>query len=222
MGEVNWIKKTSSDDHVRKNVATHHKEQDCLGETEKSLHQVVESQNEVPKCSKVTSSPFTIVHMKMKRLKLILAQWSKVTFGDIFKKIATLEDVIKEKEVQPEIAPTEGNKAEFSKVNVDLNRYRKLEEEFWKQKADRRWFKDGDSNTKFFHAYAYGFFQSSRGLKQGDPLSPTLFIIAAEVLSRSLNGLFEDSEFRGFGMPKWSPQINHLYYADDTILFFSG
>ncbi|KAK6775816.1 hypothetical protein RDI58_026817 [Solanum bulbocastanum] len=69
---------------------------------------------------------------------------------------------------------------------------------------------------------SFGFFQSSRGLKQGDPLSPTLFIIAAEVLSRSLNKLFEDQEFRGYGMPKWSPKINHLSYADDTILFCSG
>lgn len=67
-----------------------------------------------------------------------------------------------------------------------------------------------------------GFFTSSRGLKQGDPLSPTLFIIAAEVLSRGLNKLHEDGRYKGYGLPKWSPKINHLAYADDTILFGSG
>uniref|UniRef100_M1BM57 Reverse transcriptase n=1 Tax=Solanum tuberosum TaxID=4113 RepID=M1BM57_SOLTU len=69
---------------------------------------------------------------------------------------------------------------------------------------------------------SYGFFKSSRGLKQGDPLSPTLFIIAAEVLARGLNNLNDDVDFKGYGMPKWSPPINHLSYADDTILFCSG
>lgn len=68
----------------------------------------------------------------------------------------------------------------------------------------------------------FGFFHSTRGLKQGDPLSPTLFIIAAEVLARNLNHLFLDQDFKGFGVPKWSPEINHLSYADDTILFYSG
>ncbi|XP_059306276.1 uncharacterized protein LOC132057675 [Lycium ferocissimum] len=66
-----------------------------------------------------------------------------------------------------------------------------------------------------------GFFKSSRGVKQGDPLSPTLFILASECMSRALNALHSKERFRGFGMPKWSPYINHLAYADDTIIFSS-
>lgn len=68
---------------------------------------------------------------------------------------------------------------------------------------------------------SYDLFQSTRGLRQGDHLSPTLFIIAAEVLSRGLNSLHRDKEFKGYRMPKWSSEINHLAYADDTILFCS-
>nr|XP_016511576.1 PREDICTED: uncharacterized protein LOC107828724 [Nicotiana tabacum] len=66
------------------------------------------------------------------------------------------------------------------------------------------------------------FFKSTKGVKQGDPLSPALFILSAELLSRSLNKLFEDKSFVGFGMPKWSDSLNHLAYADDTIIFASA
>lgn len=64
-----------------------------------------------------------------------------------------------------------------------------------------------------------GFFKSTRGLKQGNSLSPTLFIIATEVLTRGLNSLRQYRKFIGYGLPKQSPAINHLSYADDTILF---
>ncbi|XP_075086315.1 putative mitochondrial protein AtMg01250 [Nicotiana tabacum] len=67
-----------------------------------------------------------------------------------------------------------------------------------------------------------GFFKSTRGVKQGDPLSSALFILSAKVLSRSLNKLFEDKSFVGFGMPKWYDPLNHLAYADDTIIFASA
>lgn len=67
-----------------------------------------------------------------------------------------------------------------------------------------------------------GFFKSSRGLKQGDPLAPSLFIVDAELLSRILNMLNHDQLFHGFCMEKRGPQINYLSFADDIIIFTSG
>ncbi|XP_059315840.1 uncharacterized protein LOC132066562 [Lycium ferocissimum] len=43
-----------------------------------------------------------------------------------------------------------------------------------------------------------------------------------EVMSRSLNSLFEHDQYRCFGMPKWSANLKHLAYANDTIIFASA
>ncbi|XP_060202715.1 uncharacterized protein LOC132631129 [Lycium barbarum] len=69
---------------------------------------------------------------------------------------------------------------------------------------------------------SYGFFHFTRGVKQGDPLSPALFILSAEVFSRALNFLFQHDQYKCFGMPKWSVNLNHLAYADDNIIFASA
>lgn len=60
-----------------------------------------------------------------------------------------------------------------------------------------------------------------RGLKQGNPPSPTIFIIITEVLAKGLNNIKEDIEFIDFGLPRWSEKINNLSYSDDSILFYS-
>ncbi|XP_027120639.2 uncharacterized protein [Coffea arabica] len=67
-----------------------------------------------------------------------------------------------------------------------------------------------------------GFFKSTRGLRQGDPLSPGLFIIGTEVLSRSLNKLVEHRGFKCFSVPRGSPKITHLSYADDVLVFLGA
>ena len=69
---------------------------------------------------------------------------------------------------------------------------------------------------------SYGFFKSTWGLRQGDPLSPALFIIGAEVLSRSLNKLQSHRGFQGFRVPRECPLVSHLGYADDVLVFSSA
>ena len=67
-----------------------------------------------------------------------------------------------------------------------------------------------------------GFFSSSKGLCQGDPLSPYLFVMGMEVLSvlirRAVKGGFISgcNIWRGSGPVG---NISHLLFADDTIVF---
>lgn len=68
----------------------------------------------------------------------------------------------------------------------------------------------------------HGFFLSTRGVKLEDPLSFVLFILSMEVLSRELNKLFANKDFKGFKMPKWRSHLNHLAYVDVTIIVTSA
>lgn len=76
-------------------------------------------------------------------------------------------------------------------------------------------------HSNLVNGQAHGFTHATRGVKQGDLLSPTLFILSTKFFSRALNVLFNKGDFRGFGIPKWNSNLNHLTYADYTILFVS-
>ncbi|GKF45570.1 cysteine-rich receptor-like protein kinase [Tanacetum coccineum] len=57
-----------------------------------------------------------------------------------------------------------------------------------------------------------------RGLRQGDPLSPLLFILVTEVMSRMLSSSLNRGLLQGVRLDD-SYSINHSQFADDTILF---
>ncbi|VFQ90276.1 unnamed protein product [Cuscuta campestris] len=81
------------------------------------------------------------------------------------------------------------------------------------------------SSSKYsvlFNGKPCGYFGQSRGVKQGDPLSPLLFIIASEGFSRNLNKLFIDGLIDRFNCGRNFISISHLSYADDIIIFTSG
>ena len=89
----------------------------------------------------------------------------------------------------------------------------------------RRWIKCCISTVKFsilINSSPSDFFGSSRGLRQGDPLSPFLFDIVMEALSRMLVAATAAGQFSGFTVGNVTSSLmkmSHLLFADDTLVF---
>jgi hypothetical protein len=64
-------------------------------------------------------------------------------------------------------------------------------------------------------------FQPTRGLRQGDPMSPSLFLLCAEGLSALLNYYNTGFVDRGISCNR-APWITHLLFADDSLIFIGA
>jgi hypothetical protein len=62
-------------------------------------------------------------------------------------------------------------------------------------------------------------FYPQRGLRQGDSLSPYLFIICADVLSGLLINAQKNKKIKGVKIAHGAPEITHLLFADDSLMF---
>ena len=89
----------------------------------------------------------------------------------------------------------------------------------------KKWIKACVSSVRFsvlVNGSPEGFFGSSCGLRQADPLSPLLFLLIMEVLSRLLKKIEECNLIWGFHVGSVNSvgvHISHMLFLDDTILF---
>ncbi|GJW82256.1 RNA-directed DNA polymerase, eukaryota, reverse transcriptase zinc-binding domain protein [Tanacetum coccineum] len=71
------------------------------------------------------------------------------------------------------------------------------------------------------NGYPYGYFKGTRGLKQGDPISPYLFTLVMEVLSLLMAKNTQNNFFKYHQGCK-ELKITHLCFADDLMVFCHG
>ncbi|XP_052485254.1 uncharacterized protein LOC128040516 [Gossypium raimondii] len=72
-----------------------------------------------------------------------------------------------------------------------------------------------------FNGSLMGFFQGRKCIRQGDPLSPYLFVLAMDVLSRLLDVAAINALFK-YHSKCLRVQLTHIMFADDLIIFSNG
>ena len=77
------------------------------------------------------------------------------------------------------------------------------------------------SFTLMLNGSTEGFFPAKRGLKQGDPMSPLLFTLCMDYLSRIMAYISDMELFKHFKGCKMM-KLNHLCFADDLMLICHG
>lgn len=65
-------------------------------------------------------------------------------------------------------------------------------------------------------------FRPNCGIRQGDPLSPYLFLFYMDILSRMLQLGTDIGQFKGINIIRGSMSISILFFADDALLFFKA
>jgi hypothetical protein len=140
------------------------------------------------------------------------------------------ENVIVAKEMIHSMHKMKGKKGVFA-IKVDLSKaYDKLSWEFiWRTLLEIKFpevlinvvmhaVSSVNTNVKWNGARSE-YFKPQRGIRQGDPLSPYLFVLCMDKLSHLILQAVEEGKWRGIKAGKNGPEVSHLMFADDLLLF---
>lgn len=63
---------------------------------------------------------------------------------------------------------------------------------------------------------------ASKGLRQGDPLPPYLFLFLVDILSKNLNKAIQSSEITGIKLNRHCPDLYHMLFVYDLLFFLEA
>ena len=64
-----------------------------------------------------------------------------------------------------------------------------------------------------------GLIRPTKGLRQGDTLSPYLFLFCAKGLNAILRSAATHGDIHGFSICRNGPKLTHLFFANNCVLF---
>ncbi|KAG7586642.1 Reverse transcriptase zinc-binding domain [Arabidopsis thaliana x Arabidopsis arenosa] len=118
---------------------------------------------------------------------------------------------------------------DFMAIKTDMSKaydrveWNFLEELFIRLGFDRKWVDwimtcvRSVTYSVLLNGNSYGFIKPERGIRQGDPLSPFLFILCAEALVHTMNKAEIEGRITGLRLTRNCPSIQHLLFADDSL-----
>ncbi|KAM1060262.1 hypothetical protein TB1_024191 [Malus domestica] len=181
--------------------------------------------------SLVTSLYKVVAKVLATRLKNVMGSTISQSQGAFVKDRQILDAVLVANEVVEEVRQKKEEglvfKIDFEKAYDHVD-WRFLEEVLLRKGFGYRWRKWvlGCISTANFsvliNGRPRGKFKASRGLRQGDPLSPFLFTLVVDVLSRLIEKAQENHLIQGLRVGQDNVEISHLQFADDTIFFLAG
>ena len=75
------------------------------------------------------------------------------------------------------------------------------------------------SYSVLLNGEARGLIRPTRGIRQGDPISPYLFLLCGEGLSAMLKQAENRGSINGVSVCRRAPRISHLLFADNSLVF---
>lgn len=163
------------------------------------------------------------------RLKVILPQLVSPTQGAFVAGRLISDNLLIAHEMVHGLKTNPNCRRDFIAIKTDMSKaYDRVEWDFLeiifqKMGFDSKWIHwmmmciRSITYTVLLNGQTYGRITPERGIRQGDPLSPFLFILCAEALVHVINRAELEGNITGMRLTKNCPPIQHLLFADDSL-----
>ncbi|GKB75813.1 reverse transcriptase domain, reverse transcriptase zinc-binding domain protein [Tanacetum coccineum] len=163
-----------------------------------------------------STRPDCIFRDRLKNIKASLRVWSKEKFGGHREKIESLKNEAMKWELEAEKRVlTESERSSWLGAR---KQWEVKDREYGNMLRQKDRIKSA-SMSILVNGSPSEEFGLERGVRQGDPLSSFLFILAAEGLNAIVSEAVEQGIFRGVVVGENKVMVSHLQYTDDTIFF---